>query len=284
LKINLPALSKYYWYDPVVAPVVKSSIEKSKNLYLYGPTGCGKTSIVENICNELGRKYLPINFNEEISADDFYGVYSLKNGNTVFEDGFLLTAMKNGYVLLIDEFDVAPPEILFVLQRVLEHKSLVIPKINQVIQPSPNFCIVATANTYGKGDWTTLYQGVRSQNEATYDRWDYVVSMDYPPKEAESKILSTVTGVTTVWADKISELAFLVRQSDSKVYSTFSTRRCISLANAYLDLKDIWLALKVTVFDRVSYEDGRYIYEIASRIFDVTANSNKLFEKFVRNV
>ena len=144
-------------------------------------------------------------------------------------------------------------------------------KTGETIYPKDGFSIAATANTVGRGDMSSLYTGTRVMNEAFLDRFKYVLKCDYPSKATEKKILINRTGISSDEALKIVDLASRCRAllMDGRIYSTFSTRKSLALSEAILDFEDVKTALRVSVIDRVSDEDGIIINEAAQRIWGI---------------
>jgi hypothetical protein len=257
----------YFWFDPSILPVLEYSLLSKKTMYLYGDAGCGKTEIIERTCEKLGIKYESISLNGEISIDDFLGFWTIINRESIFVEGILPQCMRQGKVLIINEFDGAPPDILFVLHDVLAGKPLRITKANIVVEPHDRFNVIATANTIGRGDDTSMYQGTYTQNEATYDRWVSVVKMGYPPKAEETAIISKrISGIDTDTAIKISTLANNCRNGKN-MFSTFSVRKSLSLAESFRVFTNWNYALKISVYDRICVEDRKVVREHAQRVF-----------------
>lgn len=265
------AKDKNYFKFPEETVVVKGAILARENIFLSGPTGCGKTTMLELLAQMNNVPYIRMNLNGETTVDDFVGVWTLAGKNMEFVDGVLPQAMKSGKMLILDEMDAAQPEILFTLQAVLQSAPLVNTKNGETVSPREGFFVAATANTVGRGDMDGLYAGVRTLNEAFLDRFPYVLRMKYPNKNAEIKILINRCGIKQEYANEIVQLAQAARGAltDGKLYSTFSTRKAINFANAIIKFRDIEIALRVAILDRVSKEDALAIREAAQRIWNI---------------
>ena len=157
-------------------------------VYITGLSGNGKTLSVGQICRKLGRELIRANITADTDEDDLIGHYTLVNGETVWHEGPVATAMKRGAVLLLDEVDLATNKMMC-LQPVLEGNPIFIKKTGEYIIPAPGFTIIATANTKGKGDDTGNFSGTNVLNEAFLDRFSVVLHQDYPAKEIEYDIL-----------------------------------------------------------------------------------------------
>jgi len=259
----------YYWMPPTSGDIEKA-IDAGLNVFLVGPAGTGKSSWLVKICEKRGTKYLAINLNGEVSVDDLVGVKDLVNGQTVFTEGVLPRALREGIPLIIDELDAAPPDVLFVLQNVLEGRPLCLTKKGaEYVMPEPGFCILATANTIGKGDDSGLYAGTNILNEAFLDRFGMVMECWYLPADEETRVLVKRTGLHKRAAEKMVKLAGLVRESmrADKFEGTFSTRKLLSwcvLIGHGVDMTD---AFRYTCLAKVGPEDKKALAELAQRVY-----------------
>ena len=158
-------------------------------IYITGMSGNGKTTMVEQICAKLKRECYRVNIIGTTDEDDLIGGMRLVNGSTVWQDGPVVEAMKRGAVLLLDEVDLGTEKIMC-LQSVLEGKGVYVKKQNQWVTPSKGFCVIATANTKGKGSDDGRFIGTNVMNEAFLDRFDYTYEQSYAPKSTEKKIIA----------------------------------------------------------------------------------------------
>jgi len=162
--------------------------EKFYPVYLSGPTGIGKTTDVNQAAVSAGRGVIRTNITWESDESDLIGSYSLKDGNTVFEYGPVVEAMRTGSVLLLDEIDLGSSRIMC-LQPVLEGNSIFIKKTSEWIHPAPGFTVVATANTKGRGSDSGHFVGTQFMNEAMLDRFSLWIDMSFPTPTEELNIL-----------------------------------------------------------------------------------------------
>lgn len=216
-------------------------IIKSKRfcpVYITGLSGNGKTVMVEQVCASLGRECIRVNINKRTDESDLIGTYELIDGNTVRREGPVLTAMRRGAVLLLDETDYGTEEILC-LNGVLEGKPYFDKKTGEVIHPAPGFNVMATANTKGKGCDDGRFIGANVLNEAFLERFAFTVEQDYPEPKTEVEILNKAFGSFGInepeFAQKLVTWAGVIRTSynDGAVDEVISTRRLVHIINAY---------------------------------------------------
>jgi len=233
-------------------------------IYITGMSGNGKTTMVEQICAKLKRECYRVNIIGTTDEDDLIGGMRLVNGSTVWQDGPVVEAMKRGAVLLLDEVDLGTEKIMC-LQSVLEGKGVYVKKQNQWVTPAKGFCVVATANTKGKGSDDGRFIGTNIMNEAFLDRFDYTYEQSYAPKATEKKIVIKMLGKYGIedpqFADNLVTWAEMIRKSFSEgaVDEIISTRRLLNIVKAYSVFKEKPKAVKMSLarFDRDT-QDGFY--------------------------
>ncbi len=217
------------------------SILESKIFYpifVTGLSGNGKTSMVREVCAKLKRDMVRVNITVETDEDDLLGGFRLVNGETVWQDGPLVVAMKTGAVALIDEVDLASHKIMC-LQPIMEGQPIYLKKINEVVYPAEGFNIVATANTKGKGSADGRFMGTNILNEAFLDRFSATFYQEYPTTSSEEKILKKQFAKYELSEDdfvsKLVKWADVIRRSfkEGAVDDIVTTRRLIDITKTY---------------------------------------------------
>lgn len=215
-------------------------------VYVTGLSGNGKTEMITQVCAALGRELFRVNITKETDENDLFGSYGLINGNTVYREGLVITAMKRGAILLLDETDLGT-ERLLCLQPVLEGKPVVNKKTGEVIHPQPGFNVFATANTKGQGNADGKFIGTNTLNEAFLDRFMLTVEQEYPNEQTETKILEkhfTSLGLVLddhrMFIKSLIDWAQGIRKSymEGAISEIISTRRLIGIVIAYSIFKN----------------------------------------------
>lgn len=252
----------------VAAPIVDSNyvawgnhsdvdaIIKSKlfhPIYITGPTGNGKSTMVEQICAKTKTPLIRVNLNATDDEDKLIASKTLVDGNVVIEDGPVVIAMRKGIPILIDEIDAGGANLLMCLQGVLEGKPLYIKSKNEIVYPTKGFNVIATANTKGKGSDDGRYIGTNVLNEAFLERFAIVFEQEYPGQKVEAKIVTNLmksldcldgefTSVLIKWADAIRRTF-----EDGGVDETITTRRLVHIVKNFAIYKDKRKAVQLAI-------------------------------------
>ena len=217
------------------------SIIKSKifyPIYITGLSGNGKTMMIEQACANLGRELIRVNITKRTDESDLIGSYELIDGSTVRREGPVITAMRRGAVLLLDECDLGTEDLLC-LQPILEGKPYFDKKTGEIVHAADGFTVIATANTKGKGSEDGRFIGTNVLNEAFLERFAVTVEQDYPPAATERKILEknfAELGLTDAqFIDRLITWAEVIRKSfaDGAVDEVISTRRLVHISKAF---------------------------------------------------
>jgi cobaltochelatase CobS len=203
-------------------------------IYVTGLSGNGKTLMVEQVCAKLKRECYRVNITRQTDEDDLLGGFRLINGQTVWQDGPVVTAMKQGGVLLLDEIDLGSANLMC-LQPVLEGKGVFLKKIGQWVTPAAGFTVFATANTKGKGSDDGRFVGTGVMNEAMLDRFPVTLEQPYPTKATEKKILVKAGCDDADFATHLTAWSEIIRKSfyEGAVDEIVSTRRLVDIVNAW---------------------------------------------------
>lgn len=221
---------------PDVRAIIKS--RKFYPAYITGLSGNGKTMMVEQVCANEKRECVRVNITIETDEDDLIGGFRLVNGETVWQDGPVITAMSRGAVLLLDEVDLGSNKMMC-LQPVLEGKAVYLKKTNRVVHPAPGFNVIATANTKGKGSDDGRFIGTNVMNEAFLERFSITMEQEYPSTKVETKILNNVLGASGIenseFVDKLVTWADVIRKSfyEGALSEIISTRRLVHICEAF---------------------------------------------------
>lgn len=256
--------------------------------YVAGLSGNGKTVMIEQVCANTGRELIRTNITAETDETDLIGGFRLVNGETVWEDGPAITAMKTGAVLLLDEVDLGTPKIMC-LQPILEGKAYYIKKTKTLVKPVKGFNVCATANTKGNGSDDGMFIGTMVMNEAFLERFSVTFEQDYPPRASEEKMLTlellSRTGKTELKDDDaifINCLVSWARQTRASFQNglydyLITTRRLVHIITAY------------TIFDKkehaVQLSLNRFPEDIKKAYFDLYCKlDNQIAEERAKKI
>ena len=267
-------------FDGYVAWGHFSDVEKivrSKQFYpifVTGLSGNGKTLMVEQVCAKLKRECYRVNITRQTDEDDLLGGFRLINGNTVWVDGPVVSAMKNGGVLLLDEIDLGSANLMC-MQPVLEGKGVFLKKIGQWVTPAAGFTVFATANTKGKGSDDGRFVGTGIMNEAMLDRFPVTLEQPYPTKATEKKILTKAGCDDADFSDHLTKWAEIIRKSfyEGAVDEIISTRRLVDIVDAYaiFGSKEKAIALCLARFDDDTREAFLNLYSKVDADVDISS-------------
>jgi len=192
--IHVPELDEAYRFDHDTTLAILAGFAHNRRVLIQGYHGTGKSTHIEQVAARLNWPCIRVNLDSHISRIDLIGkdAIVLRDGQQVteFREGLLPWTLQHPCALVFDEYDAGRPDVMFVIQRVLEADSkLTLLDQNKVIRPHPSFRLFATANTVGLGDTTGLYHGTQQINQAQMDRWNIVTTLNYLPHEQEAEIV-----------------------------------------------------------------------------------------------
>jgi MoxR-like ATPase len=227
---------------PDLENIIKSKIFYPA--YISGPTGNGKSTMIEQICAKHKRPLIRVNLNMMTDEEQLIGSKTLTDGNVEVVEGPVLIAMRNGTALLLDEIDAGSANTLLCLQPILEGKPYYFKLKNEMVVPAPGFNVFATANTKGKGSDDGRYIGTNVLNEAFLERFAVTFEQEYPSSKIEVKIIKNLmesfNAVDDDFAETLVKWAEAIRRTfeDGGVDETITTRRMIHIVRAFAIFKD----------------------------------------------
>jgi cobaltochelatase CobS len=273
----VPDIDEAYCFDKDTTLCVLAGFLHNRRVMLQGFHGTGKSSHIEQIAARLNWQCVRVNLDGNISRIDLIGrdIIVIKDGKQVteFYDGIIPWSLKRPVALVLDEYDAARPDVMFVLQRLLESegKFTLIDK-NQVINPHPYFRIFSTANTIGLGDITGLYHGVQPINQGQMDRWNIVSTLNYLPKNKEMDIvIAKVPGLkkNKKLVEAMVSLADLTREGfkAGDLSTVMSPRTVITWAENNEIFDDLEKSFRLTFLNKCDESEKYIISEYYQRCF-----------------
>ncbi|HEX2017529.1 MAG TPA: cobaltochelatase subunit CobS [Aurantimonas sp.] len=192
---HVPELDPDYIFDKPTTLAILAGFAKNRRVMVSGYHGTGKSTHIEQVAARLNWPCVRINLDSHVSRIDLVGKDAIvvRDGMQVteFRDGILPWAYQRNVALVFDEYDAGRPDVMFVIQRVLESSGrLTLLDQSRVVRPHPAFRLFATANTVGLGDTTGLYHGTQQINQAQMDRWSIVTTLNYLPHDTEVSIVA----------------------------------------------------------------------------------------------
>ena len=281
----VPEIDEGYIFDKDTTLSILAGFNHNRRVMVQGFHGTGKSTHIEQIAARLNWPCVRINLDSHISRIDLLGkdAIKLKDGKqiTEFQEGMLPWSIQNPVALVFDEYDAGRPDVMFVIQRILEVEGkLTLLDQNKVIKPHPSFRLFATTNTVGLGDVTGLYHGTQQINQGQMDRWHILSSLNYLDENQELKVvLSKVTEFNSTKNKEILKnmikLASLTRSGfeNGDISILMSPRTVISWAQNYKIFKDIIDSFKLTFLNKCDDLEKPIIIEYFQRCFDIEINN-----------
>jgi hypothetical protein len=266
---------KYQGYVPFGFYKDLTSIVLSQEffpVFITGMSGNGKTLMVEQVCATLYRECIRVNISVETDESDLIGGPTLIDGNVVYRDGPVMTAMKRGAILLIDEVDRGSNKLMC-LQGILEGKPYFNKKSGEYIYPKRGFNVVATANTKGRGSEEGRYLS-QILDDAFLERFNITVEQEYPESKVELKILKPLLN-DDEFAENLVKWADVIRKTfaEGGVDEIISTRRLVHIAKTYSIFKDRQKAIQLCV-NRFDQETKDSFLDLYSKVDIKVAEAN----------
>jgi cobaltochelatase CobS len=272
---HVPVLDPAYQFVPDVTQAILLGFAHNRRVYIHGPHGSGKSSHIEQVAARLNWPCIRINLDGHVTRADLIGrdMVLLRDGQQVteFVPGILVWALERPIALVFDEYDAGRPDVMFVIQRLLESQGhLTLLDQNRVITPHPAFRLFATANTAGQGDSRGLYAGTQALNQAQMDRWHVVAELGYLSADQERAILQArLPALNTPQAQAMVALAGLCRQAFAQgdLSSLVSLRTLVSWGENLLLVADVALAFRLAFYNRCDDAERPLVAELFQRCF-----------------
>jgi len=278
---NVPDIDEAYHFDHDTTIAILAGFSHNRRVMIQGYHGTGKSTHIEQVAARLNWPCVRINLDSHVSRIDLLGkdMIILREGKqiTEYKQGLLPWALQNPVALVFDEYDAGRPDVMFVIQRVLESEGrLTLLDQNTVIRPHPAFRLFATANTIGLGDTTGLYHGSQQLNQAQLDRWNIVTTLNYLPHDDEMKImllknpeLDNVQGREEISA--MVRLADMTRQGfvNGDISTLMSPRTILSWIENTEIFKDRDFAFRLSFLNKCDEAERYTINEYYQRCFGV---------------
>ena len=276
---HVPDLDPDYRFDRDTTIAILAGFAHNRRVMISGYHGTGKSTHIEQVAARLNWPCVRVNLDSHVSRLDLVGkdAIVLKEGKqiTEFQDGILPWALQNNIALVFDEYDAGRPDVMFVIQRVLEQSGkLTLLDQKRVIRPHPAFRLFATANTVGLGDTSGLYHGTQQINQGQMDRWSIVTTLNYLPHDREVDIvLSKAThyqgdqGRDVV--NRMVRVADLTRNAfmNGDLSTVMSPRTVITWAENADIFRDIGFAFRVTFLNKCDELERTLVAEFYQRAF-----------------
>jgi cobaltochelatase CobS len=272
---RVPDIDEAYVFDPDTTLAILAGFAFNRRVMIQGYHGTGKSTHIEQVAARLNWPCIRINLDAHISRIDLVGrdAIVLRDGLQVteFREGLLPWALQHPVALVFDEYDAGRPDVMFVIQRVLEQAGkLTLLDQNRVIRPNPWFRLFATANTVGLGDTSGLYHGTQAINQGQMDRWSIVTALNYLPAPVELEIVKSKVGSLDdkTIADMI-RVAELTRQGfiGGDISTVMSPRTVITWAQNAEIFGDLGFAFRLTFLNKCDEAERMLVAEYYQRVF-----------------
>ena len=277
---HVPDLDPDYLFDRDTTLAILAGFAFNRRVMITGYHGTGKSTHIEQVAARLNWPLVRINLDSHVSRIDLVGkdAIVLQDGKqiTEFRDGILPWALQNNIALCFDEYDAGRPDVMFVIQRVLEVSGrLTLLDQKRVIRPHVGFRLFATANTVGLGDTSGLYHGTQQINQGQMDRWSIVATLNYLPHDKEVDIVlakaphyrGSKEGRDTV--NKMVRVADLTRNAfiNGDLSTVMSPRTVITWAENADIFKDVGFAFRLTFLNKCDELERTLVAEFYQRCF-----------------
>ncbi|MEM9220900.1 MAG: cobaltochelatase subunit CobS [Pseudomonadota bacterium] len=276
---HVPDVDASYVFDPPTTKAILAGFKHNRRVMIAGYHGTGKSTHIEQVAARLNWPCVRVNLDSHISRIDLVGKDAIvvRDGSQVteFRDGILPWALQTNTALVFDEYDAGRPDVMFVIQRVLEVSGrLTLLDQNRVIRPHDAFRLFATANTVGLGDTSGLYHGTQQINQGQMDRWSIVTTLNYLPLDVEVEIVLSKAphyrdeeGRATV--TRMVKVAEMTRNAfiNGDLSTVMSPRTVITWAENAEIFSEIPFAFEVTFLNKCDETERAIVAEFYQRAF-----------------
>ena len=277
----VPEIDSSYVFDKDTTLSILAGFEHNRRVMIQGFHGTGKSTHIEQIAARLNWPCVRINLDSHISRIDLLGKDAIKLNDgkqiTEFQEGLLPWSIQNPVALVLDEYDAGRPDVMFVIQRILEVEGkLTLLDQNKILTPHSSFRLFATTNTVGLGDMTGLYHGTQQINQGQMDRWHVLATLNYLSPDQELKVVNSKLGNLKGAKNKeniinMIKLANLTRTgfANGDISTVMSPRTVISWGQNYKIFKDIVTSFKLTFLNKCDDVEKSIIAEYFQRCFNI---------------
>ena len=283
----VPEIDSSYVFDKETTLSILAGFEHNRRVMIQGFHGTGKSTHIEQIAARLNWPCVRINLDSHISRIDLLGKDAIKLNDgkqiTEFQEGLLPWSIQNPVALVFDEYDAGRPDVMFVIQRILEVEGkLTLLDQNKIINPHSSFRLFATTNTVGLGDMTGLYHGTQQINQGQMDRWHILSTLNYLDPSQEQKVV--MSKLNNLKGEKNKEiiknmikLANLTRVgfANGDISTLMSPRTVISWGQNFKIFKDLVSSFNLTFLNKCDDIEKSIISEYFQRCFDIEINTEE---------
>ncbi|MDR6536797.1 AAA family ATPase [Variovorax soli] len=278
---HVPEIDAVYRFNPDVTLAILAGFMRDRRVMVQGLHGTGKSTHIEQVAARLNWPCVRLNLDGHISRLDLVGkdAVVLREGQQVteFQEGIVPWALQRPVALIFDEYDAGRPDVMFVIQRILEQGGkFTLMDQNRVLHPHPSFRLFATANTVGLGNLNGLYHGAQRLNHAQIDRWNIVASLDYLPAEEEiaivqARVPSTRNEAGHDMVRAMVAVADLTRKgfAAGDLSTLMSPRTVITWAENVEIFRDPALAFRLSFVNKCDEAERPLVAEYFQRCFDL---------------
>ncbi len=278
---HVPDIDEAYQFDKETTLAILAGFAFNRRVMIQGYHGTGKSTHIEQVAARLNWPCLRVNLDSHISRIDLIGkdAIVLKDGKqiTEFREGILPWALQHPCALVFDEYDAGRPDVMFVIQRVLEvDGKLTLLDQNRVIRPHRAFRLFSTSNTVGLGDTTGLYHGTQQINQGQMDRWNIVATLNYLPHAQETAIVLAKLGIDPADQTARREIESMVALADltragfinGDISTVMSPRTVLTWAENTRIFGDIGFAFRLTFLNKCDEAERATVAEYYQRCFN----------------